>query len=116
MIYLIYGNQTPSIKKQMNKIISANLPESDEMNLVRFDATTVLVQEAMEEALYLPLGYNHKIVIMENCYFLESKKQKNKIDSDQDFKPLIDYINHPNEECDVILTVHTSAVDEKNDP
>lgn len=115
MIYLIYGNQTPSIKKNITKIVNANLPEHDEMNFVRFDATAVLVQEMMEETNYLPLGYEHKIVTMENCYFLEKKPDKNKLDSDQDFKPLIDFINHPSEECDLILTVQTSSINESNE-
>ena len=115
MIYLIYGNQTPSIKKNVNKIVNANLPEHDEMNFVRFDATNTLVQEMVDEANCLPLGYEHKIVTMENCYFLEKKPGKNKLDSEQNFKPLIDFINMPSEECDIILTVHTASINESHE-
>lgn len=115
MIYLIYGNQTPSIKKQMNKIVSGVISEPDEMNFVRFDATTTLVQEAVDELNYLPLGCDHKVVTLENCYFLEAKKPKNKIEADQDYKKLIDAINHPADDCDLILTVNTSSVSESNE-
>ena len=61
MIYLIYGNQTPSIKSRVKKIIKENLPENDEMNLVKFDASNVLIQEWIDEANYVPLGYDQKI-------------------------------------------------------
>mgnify|MGYP003297775182 CR=1 FL=1 len=115
MIYLIYGNQTPSIKKQVNKIVTNVIPEHDDMNFVRFDGANALIQEAVDETNYLPLGYDHKVVCVENCYFLEKPRQKNKLDSDQDFKCLIDFINHPSDECDLILTVSTSSIDEKKE-
>lgn len=115
MIYFIYGNQTPSIKKQVSKIVNSVIPEHDDMNFVRFDGANVLIQEAIDETNYLPLGYDHKVVCVENCYFLEKPKQKNKIDSEQDYKALIDFINHPSDECDLILTVSTSSIDEKNE-
>lgn len=115
MIYLIYGNQGPSIKKQVNKIVTSVIPEHDDMNFVRFDGANVLIQEAIDETNYLPLGYDHKVVCVENCYFLEKPKQKNKLDSEQDYKCLIDFINHPSEECDLILTVSTSSIDEKSE-
>lgn len=115
MVYLIYGNQTPSIKKQMMKIVSSILPEKDEMNFVRYDGSNSLIQEAVDESNYLPLGYDHKVIAVENCYFLEKPKPKNKIESEQDYNSLIDFINHPSEECDLILTVSTSSLDEKNE-
>lgn len=115
MIYLIFGNQTPAIRKNMSKIVSSVLPECDDMNYVRYDATSVLIQEAIEDTNYLPLGYDHKVVAVENCYFLEGERKKNKLESDQNYQVLIDFINHPSDECDLILTVHNSKLDEKNE-
>lgn len=110
MIYLIYGNQTPSIKSRIKKIVKERLPEHDDMNLVKFDASNVLIQEIIDEANYLPLGYDHKIVVADNCYFLMKQKGKNKIESDQVYSELINFINHPSDECDLILTVPTLSV------
>lgn len=115
MIYLIFGNQTPAIKKNMSKIVSSVLPEYDDMNYVRYDGTTTLVQEVIDDTNYLPLGYDHKVVALENCYFLEGERKKNKLESDQNYQTLIDFINHPSDECDLILTVHNSKLDEKNE-
>ena len=110
MIYLIYGNQTPSIKSRIKKIVRERLPDHDDMNLVKFDASNVLIQEIIDEANYLPLGYEHKIVIAENCYFLLKQKGKNKIESEQLYSELINFINHPSDECDLILTVPSLAI------
>ena len=115
MIYLIYSNQTPSIKSRVKRIIKENLPENDEMNLVKFDASNVLVQEWIDEANYIPLGYDHKIVIAENCYFLMKSKPRNKIESDQDYNKLINYLHYPSEDCDLILTVPTLAINTSNE-
>ena len=115
MIYLIYGNQTPSIKSRIKKIVKENLPENDEMNLVKFDASNVLVQEWIDEANYVPLGYDHKIVIAENCYFLLKSKPKNKIESEQNYGELMNFLLHPSEECDLILTVPSLAISTTSD-
>ena len=115
MIYLIYGNQTPSIKSRVKKIIKENLPENDDMNLVKFDASNVLIQEWIDEANYMPIGYDHKIVIADNCYFLLKSKPKNKIESDQNYGALIGFLSNPSEECDLILTVPSLAISKTSD-
>ena len=115
MIYLIYGNQTPSIKSRIKKIVKENLPDNDEMNLVKFDASNVLVQEWIDEVNYIPLGYDHKIVIAENCYFLLKSKPKNKIEADQNYGELMNYLLHPSDDCDLILTVPSLAVATNSD-
>ena len=115
MVYLIYGNQTPSIKSRVKKIIKEVLPESDEMNLVKFDASNVLIQEIVDEANYIPLGYDHKVVVADNCYFLLKSKPRNKIESDQNYGELMNYLSHPSDDCDFILTVPNIAVATNSD-
>ena len=115
MIYLIYGNQTPSIKSRVKKIIKENLPENDEMNLVKFDASNVLIQEIVDEANYVPLGYDHKIVIADNCYFLLKSKPKNKIEADQNYSELMNFLLHPSDDCDLVLTVPSLAIAKTSD-
>ena len=115
MIYLIYGNQTPSIKSRVKKIIKENLPENDDMNLVKFDASNVLIQEWIDEANYMPIGYDHKIVIAENCYFLLKSKPKNKIESEQNYGALMSFLSNPSEECDLILTVPSLTISKTSD-
>lgn len=114
MVYFIYGNQNIRIKSQTKAIVKEKLPEQDEMNYVRFDGNLTLVQECVDEANFLPLGYENKVVVVENCYFLAKEKTRNKIESDQDYDTLIKYIENPNPQCELILTVATSEIDTKH--
>ena len=115
MIYLIYGSQTSIIKSYIKKIAKEALSEQDEMNFVKFDGSNTLIQECVDEANYVPLGYDNKVVAVENCYFLEKKRSRNKIESDQDYGALIEYLKHPNEMCEFILCVSSNDIDKNNE-
>ena len=115
MIYLIYGNQIPAIKNRLKRIIKERLDIIDEMTYVRYDGNNVLVQEVVDDANYLPLGYEHKLVALDNCYFLEKPKPRNKIESDQDYQKLKDFISHPSEESDLVLIANTLSIDKNSE-
>lgn len=115
MIHLVYSNQSSEIKKVIKNIARQSLPERDEMNFVRYDGNNTLIQEIIDEANYVPLGYDKKVVAVDNCYFLIKPKPRNKIESDQDYKVLFNYLRHPNPDCDLILTVPTSEIDTSGD-
>ena len=118
MIYLIYGNQGPSIKSQIRKISEAflNGEKPDELNCVKLDGNNSLVQDAVDECKYVSLGYDKKVVSLENCYFLLKPKPRNKIDADQDYDALLEYIDKNSSDSDAcfILSVCSSSVDEKS--
>ena len=117
MIYLISGHQNIRLKSQMKSIIKKSIKEIDEMNYVKHDAAYVLVQEIVDDANSMPLGYDHKAVVIDNCYFLLKEKSKVKIEGDQDYQKLIEYINHPDEMVDLIFLVNTSEseIDKKSE-
>ena len=118
MIYLIYGNQTPTIKSQIKKIAKSFLGDEgfDEFNFIKLDGNNTLVQDAIDECRYVSLGYDKKVVSLENCYFLLKPKPKNKIDSDQDYDLLKKYIEEDkdNEESLFILSSPSLTLDDKN--
>ena len=111
MIYLINGKQNIRLKSQMKSIVKKSIGEIDAINFVKHDATLTPVQEIVDDANYLPLGYDHKAVVVDNPYFLLKEKGRNKIESDQNYQEIIDYINHPDESCDLIFLVNTSESD-----
>lgn len=118
MIYFVYGNQGPNIKSQIRKIGESflNGEKPDELNFIKLDGHNVLVQDAVDECKYVALGYEKKIVSLENCYFLLKPKPKNKIESDQNYDELLDYIENnsqDNESC-FIISVCSSTIDEKS--
>ena len=115
MIHLVYSNQSSEIKKVVKGIAKQSLPERDDMNFVRYDGNNTLIQEIIDDANYVPLGYDKKVVAVDNCYFLMKPKPRNKIETDQDYKALISYIKNPNPDCDLILTVPTAEVDKNSE-
>ena len=116
MIYFVYGEQTPIIKQRCKNITKQFLGEDkDDMNYVKFDARETLIQEIIAECTYVPLGYDKKVVIVEGCYFLLSKKEKIKIESDQDYKALTDYLKSPTEETCLILTLESEEINKKSE-
>ena len=115
MIHLVYSNQSSEIKKVIKAIAKQSLPERDDMNFVRYDGNNTLIQEIIDDANYVPLGYDKKVVAVDNCYFLMKPKPRNKIEADQDYKALISYIKNPNPDCDLIFTVPTAEVDKNSE-
>lgn len=115
MLHLVYSNQSSEIKKVVKAIAKQSLPERDDMNFVRYDGNNTLIQEIIDDANYVPLGYDKKVVAVDNCYFLMKPKPRNKIEADQDYKTLISYIKNPNPDCDLILTVPTAEIDKNSE-
>ena len=115
MVYFIFGNQSAIIKQRIKTITKEVLGDDKcDMNYVRFIGRDTLVQEVVSECNYLPLGFDKKIVILEHAYFLSTKKERNKLDSEQDYKCLIDYINHPSDIAELIITLESNDVDSRN--
>ena len=115
MIYFIFGNQLELIKNYIKKIAKDALPEIDEMNYVKFDGSEVLIQDFIDEANYVPLGYDKKVVAVTNCYWMQKKKPRNKIESDQDYRALINYLKNPNDDCVLILSTPTPEIDKSSE-
>ena len=117
MICLIYGNQGPTVKSQIKKIGESflNGERPDELNFIKLDGNNFLVQDAVDECQYVALGYEKKVVSLENCYFLLKPKPKNKIDSDQDYETLLDFVSKGGVDDSLfILSVTSSSVDDKS--
>lgn len=118
MIYFIYGNQGPTVKSQIRKIGESFLgsEKPDDLNFIKLDGNNFLVQDVVDECQYVALGYEKKVVSLENCYFLLKPKPKNKIDQDQDYDVLLKFVQSGGvEETLLILSVTSSSVDEKNE-
>lgn len=118
MIYFIYGNQGPTVKSQIRKIGEGflNGEKPDDLNFIKLDGNNFLVQDAVDECQYVALGYEKKVVSLENCYFLLKPKPKNKIDVNQDYDKLLSFLQSGGlEESLFIMSVTSSSLDEKSD-
>lgn len=116
MIYLICGLERARLAASLKRIVKTSLNNDvDDMNFVKFDGTNTLVQEIVDEANYLPLGYDHKVIAIENAYFLQKEKGKSKVEADQDYDKLKKYLENPNEDVDLVFLVESLQLNEKNE-
>ena len=115
MIYLLFGKQALMIKTRLAKLVKEQLPVVDDFSFVRYNAKETTVQDIVSDAITLPLGYERKMVVIDDAYFLSNSKTKEKIDKDQDFDKLIDYLNHPSAATDLVFTLNATTFNVKSD-
>jgi len=105
----------PIIKKHLAKLLVERLGHLDDFNVSRIDAREVLIQDIVFEASSLPIGTDRKAVVVENAYFLLKEKGKVKIDKDQDYRSVLDFMAHVNEEVDLIFIAESLDLDERSE-
>ncbi len=115
MICLIYGSQIATIKTREKKLVNEFLEESDEFNFVRFNGMETPIQDIVEECSYLALGYDKKVVICEDAYFLSKPKPKTSIESIQDYDKLKKYLEKDNPDTVLIFTLICNSIDKSNE-
>lgn len=111
MLYLIYGNQPFTIQHRFKSIAKEVLGTPDEMNYVKLDATEVSLQAIIDEATLTPLGYDSKVVVVENCNFLV--KETKTLKESKEYKEFLSYLKNIDEMTTLILTVYESDIDKK---
>lgn len=111
MVYIIVCEQKVSITSRAKKIASSSLPQIDELNFITLDLDDeeVDLNSIILEASSLPLGYNHKVVLVYNCAFLLNEDKKTK--ENPGYQSLIKYLNNPNQDCDLILAASLGEED-----
>lgn len=107
MNYVVYGNQPVLVKNRVKTIAKQILGDLNDMNYCSFDLSENLIQDIIDEAFYFPLGFDKKVVVLDNCYFLQSKGSKPKNDSNQNFDKLIKFLNIENENCSLIFVMYS---------
>lgn len=106
MIYLIYGDEQYLIDEQIDAIIKNN----SNSFVTKFDdsfSKESHVFEAMDECLNISLLQEKSLVLYKNPSFLISKEKEEINDK------FIDYINNPNDLCDLVLYTSYSSFNSK---
>ena len=119
MIYLVYGEQYPLIKKRINKIVKECFNgEIDEFSYVKLNGREVSVQDIVSECEFIPLGSDRKVVYVYNAYFLGAIKEKVSIESEQDYsrleKFLKAYFASSSNMVDVIFSLESKSINKKS--
>lgn len=103
MVSLVYGVQDIRVINKVNEITNKFLDDVNEFTCVTYDAEKVSLQDIVSDANTLPFGYEKKVVIIKNPYFLSSNKEP-KLSFDVNYDAFIDYLKQDNEDSMIILS------------
>ncbi|MDD4036669.1 MAG: DNA polymerase III subunit delta [Bacilli bacterium] len=104
-LYLIYGEEEYLINKKINE-----LKLNDGNNIAKYDLLETNVMNLIKDASMPSLLGNNKVIIGYNAYFLTSTTKKS-IEHDTD--ALLKYINNPNPDTILILTINDKLDERK---
>lgn len=82
-VYLVLGTERYFIERFREQLIDNALEdESIDLNFARFDMEEQPISDALFEASSLPFFGDHKVIFIENPYFLTGQRVKNALDHD----------------------------------
>lgn len=108
MNYILYGEQYPMIKKRLKKVLDERLGEVDDFNVVKFDYSPDKIDEIIDEASMLPLGYEAKAVVIDNASILEPKSNKEIVEK------FVSLLENSSESINIIFVLRNENLDDKN--
>lgn len=114
MICLIFGAQDLMIKNRLNKLLNERLGTVDDFNCVKFNADNIEIEDVMFECTMMPLGSERKSVVLDNANFLSGEKNNKKQLTKEQEKVILNYLEYPNDDCDLYFIVHSSTLNENN--
>lgn len=114
MVIIIRGDQRAIIKKRLDKVLVNSLTELNDFNVSKFDAKETPIQTILLDAEFLPFGVDKKAIVVDNAYFLSTQRNKEKIEKEQDYSSLDNYLKNQNEFIDLIFIVEADKLNSKN--
>ena len=75
------------IKKRLDKVLKERLGEIDDFNVSKYDLENANLDEAIDDAYALPLGYDRKAVIFDNVTFISKGAKKEDVKKRPFFMP-----------------------------
>ena len=102
MVSLVYGIQDVRVHSKVDEIVKNYLDDVNEFTCVTVDAEKISLQDIVSDANTLPFGFDKKVVIIKNPYFLGSSKEP-KLPFDVDYDVFIDYLKQDKEIKNILL-------------
>ena len=73
MVSLVYGLQDVRVKNKVSEIVKDFLNDDvNDFNCVSLDVEKISIQDIINDANTLPFGYDKKVIILKNPFFLSS--------------------------------------------
>ena len=103
MVSLVYGLQDVRVNNKVNEIVKNYLDEVNEFTCIYYDAEKVPLQDIVSDANTLPFGFDKKVVVIKNPYFLSSNKEP-RLNFEVSYDEFIDYLKMDSEDSMIILS------------
>lgn len=108
MIYVLYGEESYLLKKEMHRIIDKHVTFEKEMNTVTYDAGKTNIEEIIADAQTVPFFSDFKVIIVNHSSFLSGSN-----DTSIDVEVLNKYMDSPNESTILILVCDSQKLDSR---
>lgn len=114
MITVVVGEDSKLVSSAVKKHRKEEFSDTKAMNFASLDKNECSFVDIYNACTLLPLGYERKCVIVDNCSFLS--KAKSKVSKGDDDEPFLEYCASPDEAVDLYLMVYEESkkIDKKN--
>ncbi|MEG0254924.1 DNA polymerase III subunit delta [Vagococcus sp.] len=111
-VYTLIGTETflsETFKKELKKQVSDE--EDDDFNIVGFDMNEVELSNVIHEAETVPFFGDHKVIFVENPYFLTGEKKRTELN--HDLTLLESYLSNPLSTSILVFMASYDKLDER---
>jgi DNA polymerase-3 subunit delta len=115
MIQVLYSPERAMVQMALKKVLKGAFPTRDALNYVTLDMGESPLTDLASECLSLPLGYEKKAVVADNCSFLEKHRGQLKLVKGDSATPLLEYLENPNPDIYLYFLVYGDDLDLKGD-
>lgn len=114
MITVVVGEDSKLVTSAVKKHRKEEFPDVTAMNFASLDKNECTFVDIYNACTLLPLGYERKCVVVDNCAFLS--KSKNRLSKGDEDEPFIEYCSSPDPDVDLYLLVYEESkkIDRKN--
>jgi len=110
-IYLIFGEESYLINKKIKDIVSKYITNDIDNNVIKYDLSEISIDEALDDASMPSILSPIKVIVCTDAFFLTSSIRKT--DFNHNVEKLIKYIDNPNPNTILILTINSSLDERK---
>lgn len=103
MVSLVYGLQDVRVLNKVNELVKNFLDDINEFTYVIYDAEKVSLQDIVSDANTLPFGFDKKVILIKNPYFLSSAKEP-KLPFEVNYDSFIEFLKQDNPSSMIILS------------
>lgn len=113
MIYILFGLQDLMIKNRIKKILRDDFEGG--ATKIKISMNDVTIGNLIDEYDQFSITGDSKIIVADDCYFLESSKPKHKLYKKEEFDELVKCLKDGGNYNSIIFIVHSDKIDSKNE-